>query len=119
VPLRGFWSALGLAHSCAAPDGNPGELEIYCHENEFGITELNEPIAEHIGDGRVVFADGPHLTPWVQNELWRTLDDSLARPVPIVVVGHFDDPRAAECRAEAVQLCRERFVIDAILEYGG
>jgi hypothetical protein len=38
-------------------------------------------------------------------------------PVPIVVVGHFDDPKAAECRAEARQLCLDRFVIDRVVMY--
>jgi hypothetical protein len=38
-------------------------------------------------------------------------------PVPIVVVGHFDDPRAVDCRPEAVQLCKDRLVIDRIVSF--
>ena len=38
-------------------------------------------------------------------------------PVPIVVVGHFDDPGAADCRKSARQLCLDRFVVDRIVMY--
>ena len=44
VTVRGFWSFLGIGHSCSAPAAPPGELEIRCHDGEFGITERNEPI---------------------------------------------------------------------------
>ena len=32
-------------------------------------------------------------------------------PTPVVVVGHFDDERAAGCRPEDVQRCLDRFVV--------
>jgi hypothetical protein len=38
-------------------------------------------------------------------------------PVPIAVVGHFDDARAADCRVTARQLCRDRFVLDEVLAF--
>jgi hypothetical protein len=37
--------------------------------------------------------------------------------VPIVVVGHFNDPRAADCRPEAKELCRDRLVLDRVVHF--
>ena len=107
IALRGYWSYLGVPHSCGAPDSTPGELEIYCHDGEYGITERNEPAVILTKESRLVPAIGPMLTPWVPNEDWVLPLVSLLPvngqpfpPVPIVVVGHLDDERAAECRPE-------------------
>jgi hypothetical protein len=35
-------------------------------------------------------------------------------PTSVVVVGHFSDPRAAECIAEARRTCEDRLVLDAV-----
>jgi hypothetical protein len=37
-----------------------------------------------------------------------------ATPRPVVIVGHFHDVRAVDCRDENRQACRERFVVDQI-----
>jgi hypothetical protein len=34
--------------------------------------------------------------------------------VDVVMVGHFDDPRAASCPKNARQACRDRFVVDQV-----
>lgn len=118
VRLSGYWSSLGGGHSCAPPMAPPGELEIYCHDGEFGITEWNEPIAVLTADFRMITTQGPHLTPWLSDDHWRRLGGpSQDRPARITVLGHFDDPRAKECQPDAVQLCRDRFVIDEIVEF--
>jgi hypothetical protein len=39
------------------------------------------------------------------------------RPVPIVVVGHFDDARARECQDSAQQLCADRLVVTRIAAF--
>jgi hypothetical protein len=124
IALRGYWSYLGIAHSCAAPDAPPGELEIYCHDGEYGITERNEPAAILTKDSRLLPATGPMLTPWVPNEDWVAPLFSLMPvngqpfpPVPVVVVGHLDDERAADCRPNQRQLCRDRFVIDRLVAF--
>lgn len=115
VALRGYWSGLASAHSCPYALDQPGELELYCHDGEDGITERDEPILR---------AAGPHLTPFVPETFARRLfarpiaNGQQLPPVPIVVVGHFDDPRAADCRPQARQLCRDRFVIDRIVSFG-
>jgi hypothetical protein len=124
IALRGYWTYLGIPHSCGPPDSTPGELEIYCHDGEYGITERNEPAAVLTKDSRLVPATGPMITPWIPNEDWVVPLVSLLPingrpfpPVPIVVVGHLDDERAAQCRPKQRQLCRDRFVIDGLVEF--
>lgn len=124
IALRGYWTYLGFMHGCAVPDATPGELEIYCHDGEYGITERNEPALILTQDSTAVPAAGPMLTPWIPNEDWVLPLVSLLPvngqpfpPVPIVVVGHLDDERAADCRPEQQQLCRDRFVIDRLLDF--
>ena len=40
-------------------------------------------------------------------------------PIELVVLGHFDDDRAAFCPAELVQACRDRFVVDQVVSVAG
>jgi hypothetical protein len=125
VALAGYWSGFGWAHSCPAPMGNPGVLEIYCHDGEFGITELAEPVLVRHSVGNMTYTEagtkGPKLTPYVpeaiypQLQLPEDVNGQPYPPVPIVVVGHFDDPGVADCRPEARQICKDRFVIDRLV----
>jgi hypothetical protein len=127
VAMRGFWTNYAVGHSCVPPSENPGELEIYCHDGEYGITERDEPIwMVDLRSGQVTYtAQGPHLTPWLPDDLAGAeelftlpfINGQWYPPVPIVVVGHFDDPRADDCRRDARQLCRDRLVIDRIVEF--
>jgi hypothetical protein len=113
-----------MAHSCAPPQEPTGDLEIYCHDREFGLTELDEHIEVIDRGGFVTEGTGPWLTPYVgqvagANALFELpmINGQLFPPVPIVVVGHFDDPRAADCRAAARQLCRDRLVLDRVVAF--
>jgi len=112
--LAGYWSYAPRLVLCAAPLETPGELELYCHEHDFGVTKLRETVSDD-----AAFANGTALAPYVPADLAgpvREMFDATrsAQPAPIVVVGHFDDARAADCRPEARQLCLDRFVIDAV-----
>jgi hypothetical protein len=123
IILRGYWTNRSVGHSCSAPDSPPGELEIRCHDGESGITELDEPIGTLTTDSRFIPAQGPAITPFVDRGLQARLfglpyiHEQWYPPVPIVVRGHINDPRASECRPEARDLCKDRFVIDEILAF--
>jgi hypothetical protein len=123
VALRGFWSVLPIDHTCAAPDPKgpqPGALELYCSEGEWGISERNEWVEFLTSDYQLIAGRGPHLIPFVEGpagtELFsrRVVDGRQFVPIPIVVTGHFDDPRAADCRPQALQRCKDRLVIDQL-----
>lgn len=94
-------------------------------DREFGITELDEHIEVMDQHGYTTPGTGPWLTPFVNGDVAGAqalfslpyINGQLFTPVPIVVVGHFDDPRAADCRPKARQLCKERFVIDRIVTF--
>lgn len=127
VAVHGYWTSTSIVHGCAPAFEAIGELELYCHDGEFGITERNEPIwVVDFRTGQVTYtAEGPHLTPWIPDGLVGAdglytlpmINGQWYPPVPIVVLGHFDDPRAAECRPEARRLCRDRLVIDRIVRF--
>ena len=114
--LRGYWTERSFGHSCVPSPDQPGVLELYCDDGEWGITELDEPILDvNFQTGQETRATGPHLTPYIDGTSGTSSPppDVTALfglpaangqpwpPVPIVVVGHFDDPRAADCRMEA------------------
>jgi hypothetical protein len=127
VALRGYWTGLLLGHSCVPPRDTPGDLELYCHDGEWGVTERDEPIMTVTRGGDVYPPAGPALTPYIDQDdhldimLWLFTLPTIAGqpypPVPIVLVGHFDDPRAADCRPEAQQHCRDRLVIDRLVSF--
>lgn len=124
VTVEGYWSDRSVIHSCGAPEGQPGELELYCVDGEFGITELNEPIREYDADFQYTEATSPRLTPYVPNEpafapLFNLpfTNGQFYPPVPIIVGGHFDDPRSSDCRAEARQLCADRLVLERVVSF--
>jgi hypothetical protein len=126
VAMRGYWTSSPVAHGCAPPPAGAGELEIWCYDDEFGITERDEPIWQiDTRTGEETYtAQGPHLTPYLPAGLdgadqlfLPMINGQWYPPVPIVVLGHFDDPRAEDCRPEARRLCRNRLVIDRIVEF--
>ncbi|HJP88459.1 MAG TPA: hypothetical protein VJ850_05430, partial [Candidatus Limnocylindrales bacterium] len=125
--IKGWWSNGSIGHSCAAPSEPVGELELYCSDGEYGITERNEQIfVINVETGEVTdHAAGPYLTPYVDSGTpgveplfgVRLINGQWMPPVPIVVVGHFDDPRAAQCSASKQQLCRDRLVLERVVEF--
>ncbi|MEO8570241.1 MAG: hypothetical protein ABI553_00950 [Chloroflexota bacterium] len=122
VALRGYWSDLMLLHTCTPYVSKPGELEISCYDGEFGITERNEQIMVFTADHGIIVAHGPRLTPFMTEDQKRQVIQAPVNgqqypPVPIVVIGHFNDPRAADCQPSARQLCRDRLVVDRIVEF--
>ena len=125
IAVRGYWSDGSVGHSCAPPDQTTGELEIYCHDREFGITELDEPIVVITNHGYMTEGSGPWLTPYLTEDIAGVADlfnlpiinGQRFPPTPIVVVGHFNDPRAEKCRPTARKLCRDRLVLDRIVQF--
>jgi hypothetical protein len=120
--VGGFWSSGLVGHSCAAPGAGVGTLQQGCHDLEFGITERDERFFVTDASGQVTLALGPSFTPWFPEQLpglqalftLPVINDQDFPPVPIVVVGHFDDPRAEDCQPAARQFCLDRLVVDAI-----
>jgi hypothetical protein len=125
VAMRGYWSDRRVLQSCVPSSEVPGELELSCHDGEFGITEVDEPIAVIDRQGRLARAAGPSLTPFVPSKLVGANDlfslpvvnNQRYPPVPIVVVGHFNDARSSECRTKSRQVCLDRLVVERIVTF--
>lgn len=125
--IRGFWSNGEVPSTCVLPE-NTGDLELWCSDGEYGITELEEQILvlDAYGYG-VSVAQGPHLTPYFPEGVEglelkigshpQYINGQLYPPFPVVVLGHFNDPMAAECRKQARELCRDRLVVDRIVRW--
>ena len=122
IALWGFWSERTFRHSCV-PAKQTGDLELRCADGEWGITEFNEPIGTLTPDNRWSPAVGPHLTPFITNDMANELfhpvviNGQRELPAPIVVVGHLDDERARLCQPAFARLCADRFVLDRIVDY--
>ena len=89
------------------------------------------PAEQHCGDGLIWLAEepptqeGPGLTgpePPALNVLVRpetykqVVVIQPGQPVEVIVLGHFDDHRAAQCRTDQVETCRRNFLVDAVLD---
>ena len=123
VAVGGYWSYDDVALFCQF--GVPlGSLLLSCEDRLRGITERDEPVFLIGTHGETLWqAQGPHLFPYFPADT--TEADQLFEmapggapypPVPIVVVGHFDDPRAALCHARE-QECADRLVVDRVAYY--
>ena len=73
-------------------------------------------------NGDTLLSIGPPAGPAI-HPVFDGLNTSWARPIPqsgdsvptaVVFVGHFNDARAAGCRPDHRELCRERFVVDQV-----
>jgi hypothetical protein len=122
--LRGYWSGWPERHGCASTR-LVAKLELFCEDEHWGITERNEAMitieVSGLGRSTSVRAEGPRLNPYVaSNDVWDRLRATPRpdwTPVPIVVVGHFDDPDASECIPSVRQECLDRFVLDRIASF--
>ena len=123
VAVGGYWSYDDVALFCQF--GVPlGSLLLSCEDRLRGITERDEPVFLIGTHGETLWqAQGPHLYPYFAADTAEV--DKLFEmapggapypPVPIVVVGHFDDPRAALCHARE-QECADRLVVDRVAYY--
>jgi hypothetical protein len=120
ITLRGFWTSRWSGRSCPVSTATEGELEMSCYAGSYGINERNEPL--WIDDERP--SAGPVIQPFIDGDVMRVhlLEQTYANgqwypPIPIVVAGHVNDPRTAECAAGRRHVCRDRFVITGLLEF--
>ena len=123
VRVMGYWTDRSFPHSCAPMLDVTSPLDDLCGAGEYGITEQDEPIMTLAPGFRIIPASGPALSPFLDEPVDARLfqlphaNGQSYPPVPIVVEGHFDDPRADECRPATIQRCRDRFVVERVLEF--
>lgn len=128
----GGWFSMAPMHSCPAPLGpdgvfrEPNPLELYCRVGDWALAEKPEAIVDvtikQTGDSMSMSVEGRTMTgAWLQpvlgvqsSEIFRPGVTETWRPMPVVLVGHFGDVRAATCLAFLREDCAERFVVDSV-----
>jgi len=124
--LGGYWTVRNSLASCPMPLESPRDLEWQCLGYVAGITERYEAILTPVygvQSSTTRGPDGPSLQPWIPASLTDRLVNGVIAanwelsPMPIVVVGHFDDPRAAQCHPDQQAQCREELVLERVLVF--
>ncbi|HYH92457.1 MAG TPA: hypothetical protein VD763_04795, partial [Candidatus Saccharimonadales bacterium] len=113
------WLSLGPGMSCRAPSEPPvSPLQPGCGSAGNWLLERPETLVFRDGPTvKTLQPAGPGLHPhfgmgqfdWPETGL-----TELVMPIPIVALGHFDDPGAEACPAQDARWCRDLFVIDRI-----
>ena len=88
------------------------------------------PAEQHCGDGLVWLSEEPP-TPvrqglvqpeppafilLIRPETYLQVAVQPGQPSEVIVLGHFDDHRAAQCPTDQVETCRRNFLVDALLD---
>lgn len=127
IAMSGFWSDAMVPHSCAlmAAEEQPAGIDM-CRRGEYGFTERNEPAMVIEPSGLVTSeAEGPFIQPWLIHPAAASVLYTPGmvgpgeEPVPVVVFGHFNDPRALDCPVAARAGCLDGFVVDAVASVRG
>lgn len=115
----GGWYQAGLLPSCPAPPNEPALLEGYCFADFVWLMAAPE-ILISTGPNSTSGGspEGPAIHPMFIDvaapPTWPMPEQGDSIPTAVVLVGHFDDPRAADCRAEVRQTCLDRFVVEKV-----
>jgi hypothetical protein len=123
--IGGWFSMESVPHSCPATLVAVSPLEEFCHPEHWGLAELPEPVIEQRvtrnGDTtstelKVGIASGPWIQPVLefQEPIFPAGVTDTTLPVAVVLIGHFDDHRAADCPMDQVEACRRRFVATSV-----
>jgi hypothetical protein len=128
IAVMGWFSDDGPI-PCPAPIPslvNP--LQPSCPDEFVWLMERPETLISHSGNGTTIGnPSGPFLNPDLDgvDRSWEprgggVLDaNGLSVAVDVVLVGHFDDRRAALCPQADVVACRDRFVVDSVARVHG
>lgn len=105
LAVRGWYQALPLP--CPSMDPGPGSpIQPTC-ANTVSWLMQNE---EDLGPQGSLQPTGPAI----HADLSGVTALTTPSPADVVVIGHFDDRRAAQCPADAEAACRDEFVVDRI-----
>lgn len=118
IAVSGFLGA-GPVFFCAFNPAPPNPTELRCSHSwlmERPESLLTVGVGESVASGRN--PSGPALSPSFAlvdappgNRMQR---DGNSIPTAVVLIGHFDDRRAAMCSAESLGSCRDTFIVDRV-----
>ena len=112
------WFSPGPGLSCAPPSqASVSPLQPGCGSDLNWLLERAEMLTFIDGPTtKLVRPLGPGIHPHFAGPplAWPTTTTIERPPIPIVAVGHFDDPGATRCPAKDLGWCRDLFVIDRV-----
>lgn len=117
VAVSGYLSISGERASCSPSSVPPGGLGSFCHRAGILADLPESPF--NAAEGGVGWWLGPHLHPQfpagtrLPEEAARTVLAAQGAPLPVILLGRFDDPRAVKCRPGG-RHCGEELAIDRV-----
>jgi hypothetical protein len=110
LAVRGWYKALPLP--CPSLDPGPSSpIQPACDNSISWLMRDDEDLG--------LPGSGQPTGPAIHADLGGVGGLATPSPADVVVIGHFDDRRAAQCPAEAIDACRDEFVIDRIFWVDG
>jgi len=111
VAVRGWLVALAVeCLGTPVPPVSPAEQ--HCGD---GLVWLSEAPPTPVGQG-LVQPEPPAFILLIRPETYLQVAVQPGQPSEVIVLGHFDDHRAAQCPTDQVETCRRNFLVDALLD---
>jgi hypothetical protein len=112
IAVKGWLVALAV-ECLGTPEPPVSPAELHCGD---GLVWLAEEPPTPVGQG-LVQPEPPAFNVLVRPETYKqVVVVQPGQPVEVIVLGHFDDHRAAQCRTDQVETCRRNFLVDAVLD---
>jgi hypothetical protein len=86
-----------------------------CNDRGVWLTASPEPLPSSPGGIAFRLPSSPAIEPVIRNAVSMD-DDGAGNGELVLLVGHFDDHRAAICTGDIVSACRGSFVVDVVLD---
>jgi hypothetical protein len=127
VIVVGYYSDLRRS-PVPCPSFSGAALELGCFDLRQGITDAEVPVGAFV-EGRFESTQAPVVHPyWPPSlasdpeatallEVTSATAEGSAVPVSVTIIGHFDDPLAADCPPDADPPCADRFVVDDVIAF--
>jgi hypothetical protein len=112
IALKGWLVALPI-QCLGTPEPPASPAELHCGD---GLIWLAEKPPTQVGPG-LTRPEPPAFNMLVRPETYKqVVVVQPGQPVEVIVLGHFDDHRAAQCPTDQVETCRRNFLVDAVLD---
>jgi hypothetical protein len=111
IAVKGWLVALAVeCLGTPAPPVSPAEQ--HCGD---GLVWLSEEPPTPVRRG-LVQPEPPAFVLLIRPETYLQVAVQPGQPSEVIVLGHFDDHRAAQCPTDQVETCRRNFLVDALLD---
>ena len=108
IAVRGFaWGPEASLDCAIRIDVSPAAAQ--CLDRHTFLSEETQRDASRQPTGAAIYL-------LIRPETYLAAGAITGNPAQVIVVGHFDDHRAAQCPVEQIESCRRNFIVDAVLD---